>query len=173
MDRWLLPLLTGVFLAITLMGLFFSRYLLPSLGLFGVWIVLDLQLKERKPAVKGILSLMILVFAARQLLTSAGSLFQLLHGSIPPPPEVWELPLLLFALILGEIVRKTGHGKAGLLLILLSFFAALGTAASLMLDPRFRPAADITASIMLLPLIVLSGLWAYRFSLSLVEKLAN
>jgi hypothetical protein len=173
MDKYLLRIVLAAFVGITAMGFLFASFLLSALGLFGVWFLLDLLLGENRSALKGIFSLVILVLGANKLLGTAGSLLQLLHGHFPLPPQLWELPLFLFALVLGEMVRKGGYRRWGIWLIILSFIASIAAAAAYMLESWWKTSADITALLMLIPLIVLSGNYAYRFSLSLVEKVTD
>ena len=167
-------------LIVSLIFLFFfaaavrvSEVAVQAAGLLGAYLLLSRYMKERNRIGHGIISLLVLAVATAFLFSQVSSLLLIFYGtgSGAASASVWTIPLFLFFMVHGEMVRRSRWVREGLQIIGISFAFLIAAAASLFLVDLSFPVYPALALLVTCILFIFSGREAYRHALYLVEKL--
>jgi hypothetical protein len=153
-------------------GIAGSEVLVQAVALYALYISVH-RLAAGKPWFPdGIISLIFLVISSTLLFSIISSFLLLFHGQPFHPVSDWSLPLFLFCMVCGEIIRKMGAHGEGLKITALSAFALVAAAASFLIGGQFVIAPPAAALILTFLLFLGSGRFAYRLTLALIEKIS-
>lgn len=153
-------------------GLFFSRVLILAFSLFFLYMLLHGKLLASQRPIQGLCALIFMVLSARYSIEAVGQLLLPLHDNYPPSPELWVLPFFMIFLVFGELLRQKSDRRLGLIILLCAFIALLVSAAALMLSSPWTLLSPAFALILLIPLLVRSGIDAYRVTLFYIQSIA-